>query len=347
MPLTPEQSERLAVLYEKFGTRLVGYARRKLTGYGWGFAAAESLAEDIAQEAWIEVSRTGAKDLLRPDVLSDNETRGMLFARVKTQIGRHFGRSRSHERPVDWSDPVTCNVLCPLMSEPCPLTAPSASLLRLVDALPERERAALLLRLDGCPMKVLGEHLECDATTGRRLVDTALLRLQLCHAEAAREPVALATLPAWQREGLAKLPDAQREALLRVDDLPRQVLLLHLGEGLHGNEIAARLGVPRDAIKSSYICAVALKNPGAAPSTTARKKGEAARALAEVLRGEVAELAPGERVPAERVLMARLRCSSKTVRTAMKTLRDEGLVTSRGSQGMYRSTTGGDLAVAA
>ncbi|MFF0131555.1 sigma factor-like helix-turn-helix DNA-binding protein [Streptomyces mirabilis] len=348
MPLTAEQSQRLAALYERYGAQLVSYARRKLVGYGFNSAAAETLAEDIAQNAWIEVARTGAKDLLRPEPLSNSETRIILYARVKTQLGKYFKRSSSYERPMDFSDPVTSYDLCPLMKEQCPLVEPSEDLLRLLAELPEREREALLLRLDGCPKLIVGERLGCTLTTGRRLVDTALLRLQLCHPEMAREPVALASLPDWQREALAALDDTRREALLRIDDLPRQVLLLHLSEGLDSHAIASRLGVDRMAIMGMYTCAASLKTPGKVTGHGAfREKGAAARALAETLRGEVEALKPGERVAAERALASRFQCSVKTVRAAMKVLCAEGLVTSRGSQGLFRATAVRDLAVAA
>lgn len=348
--MTPEQSQRLAVLFDRYSGVLVGYARRKLVGYGFSIAAADSLAEDITQEAWVEVSRTGAKDLLRPESPSDNETRAILYARVKTQLGKYFKRSSSYERPMDFSDPITCYVLAPTVEEQqqCPLAEPSEALLRLVASLPEREREALLLRLDGCPSTLLGEHLGCSMTTGRRLPDTALLRLQLCHSGVAREPVAPESLPAWQLEALATLDDEQRQALLRIDDLPRQVLLLHLSEGLDSKEIADRLGVSRMQIQGMYTCLTSLKAPEESASRGIfREKGGASRALAETLRSEVEGLKPGERVPAERALKARFHCSAHTVRAAMRQLCAEGLVTSRGSQGLFRSMAAGDLTVAA
>lgn len=66
IPLTAEQSQRLSALCERYGNYLVRYAKRKLVCYGFSAAAAETLAEDIAQCTWIEVARTGAKDLLAP-----------------------------------------------------------------------------------------------------------------------------------------------------------------------------------------------------------------------------------------------------------------------------------------
>ncbi|GAA3478476.1 GntR family transcriptional regulator [Streptomyces yanii] len=230
----------------------------------------------------------------------------------------------------------------------CPLADPSEELLPLLADLPEREREALLLRLDGCPNLVLGERLGCSMTTGRRLVDAALMRLQMRHPEMAREPVRLESLPAWQREALATLDNTRREALLRIDDLPRQVLLLHLSEGLDSKQIAARLEVDRNLIMGMYSCATSLRTAGQVTGQgTFREKGAAARALTETLRSEVEALAPGERVPAERGLAVRFQCSAKTVRAAMNALRAEGLVVLRRPYGLFRATAAGDLAVAA
>ncbi|WP_432021326.1 GntR family transcriptional regulator [Streptomyces sp. 1222.5] len=351
IPLTAEQSQRLGSLYEQYGRYLVFYAKRRLIGYGFSVAASETLAEDIAQSTWIEVSRTGAKDLLAPEPLSESDTRAFLCVRVQNRLGKYFKRSSSYERPMDFSDPITSYVLAPMVEEQQeqPLAEPSEHLLRLLADLPEREREALLMRLDGCTKVVVASRLECSLHTGDRLYETALLRVQMCHPEMAREPVAPESLPAWQREALATLDDTRRAALLRIDDMPRRVLLLHLVEGLDGKQIAARLGVDRWGIMGAYSAASSLKVAGQVTMHGGpfRERGAAARALTETLRSEIAALRPGERVPAERDLAARFRCSAKTVRAAMSTLRAEGLVTLIRPYGLFRATAARDLAVAA
>ncbi|MDX2820029.1 GntR family transcriptional regulator [Streptomyces ipomoeae] len=350
IPLTAEQSQRLSALCEQYGSYLVRYAKRKLVCYGFSAAAAETLAEDIAQCTWIEVARTGAKDLLAAEPLSESDTRAFLSVRVQNRLGKYFKRSSSYERPMDFSDPITSYVLAPLVEEQqeVPLAEPSEALLRLLADLPDREREALLLRLDGCSKVVAAERLGCSLNTADRLAETALLRIQLCHPEMAREPVAPESLPAWQQKALATLDEIRREALLRIEDLPRQVLLLHLVEGLDSHQVAARLGVERTVIMSTYTCATSLKTAGQVTMRgTFREKGAAARALTETLRREVEALKPGERVPAERALAARFQCSVKTVRAAMNTLRAEGLVTMIRPYGLFRATAAHDLAVAA
>ncbi|WP_409471191.1 sigma factor-like helix-turn-helix DNA-binding protein [Streptomyces sp. HC307] len=241
-------------------------------------------------------------------------------------------------------------MLAPMVEEQQeqPLAERSEELLRLLADLPDREREALLMRLDGCSKSVVASRLGCSLHTGDRLFETALLRVQMCHPEMAREPVVVESLPAWQRGALATLDDTRRQALLSIGDLPRQVLLMHLAEGLDSKQIAARLGVDRWAIMGAYSAASSLKVAGQVTMRgTFREKGAAARALAETLRGEVEALKPGERVPAERDLAPRFQCSAKTVRAAMNILRAEGLVTMIRPYGLFRGTATRDLAVAA
>ncbi|MET7731169.1 GntR family transcriptional regulator [Streptomyces sp. NPDC005402] len=350
IPLTAEQARRLSALYERYSADLVRYAKSKLVGYRFSAARAQTLAEDIAQNVWVEVARTGAKDLLAPEPLSESDTQAFLFVRVQNQLGKHFKRSSSHERPMDFDDPITAYVLAPMVEEQqeVPLAEPSGELLRMVADLPDREREALLLQLDGCNKSVVADRLGCSLRTGDRLAETALLRLQLCHPEMPHEPITLESLPVWQREALATLDDTRCEALLRIGDLPRQVLLLHLVEGLDSNQVAARLGVDRIVILGMYSAATSLKVAGQVAMQGAfREKGAAARALTEMLRSEIAALKPGERVPAERELATRFQCSAKTVRAAMATLRAEGLVTLIRPYGLFRATAARDLAVAA
>lgn len=346
MPMTSEQSQRFGELFEQYNAMLVCYAYGKLTKAGVASVRATSLAEDLAQEAWLDVARSGAKDLLRPGYLSAEDTRICLYARVKTRVVKHFRRRSTSEQPVDWEDPRTCFVLCPSLPEQCALAAPSESLLQLVSSLPEREQEALLASVDGRTDKAVAALLGCTPGNARKLIDTAVLRLQLCHPKAAPEPVAVESLPAPQQEALARLEESQREALLRIDDKARQVLLLHLAEGLDSNAIAARLGVARSTIAAAYKSATSLAGPDCvAGRGLYREKGALARKLAHTLRSEVEALQPGEQLPTENALIARFGCSSKTLRDALRMLRTEGLVTTGAGRRRVRSTD--ELAVAA
>ncbi|MEW1635055.1 sigma factor-like helix-turn-helix DNA-binding protein [Streptomyces sp. NPDC093801] len=257
MPLTAVQSQRLAALYEAHGTRLVRYAYSRLSRTGRGNGEAWALAEDITQSMWVQVARSGARDLLSDQSWSEDSALKVLFARVKREISEHFKLLRSSEAPVDWSDPITCKTLCPLLPGQCAWAELPDYLAKMVAALPEREREALLLKLDGTPHKLMGERLECSESTADRLAKTAILMLQIDNPELSADPVALESLPEWEQAALAELSAAQRHALLRLDEGPRQALLLK-SQGLSDHAIAKRLGVRRDRVAEASLCAPVL-----------------------------------------------------------------------------------------
>ncbi|MFJ9375759.1 RNA polymerase sigma factor [Streptomyces sp. NPDC101455] len=327
VPLSAEQSERLAVLFERYSVRLVSYARRKLITYGQSPAAAASLAEDIAQDAWIEVSRTGAKDLLRPEELDGEEVCRVLYARVKTQISAHYRRLRSHETPVDWQDPATCNVLCPLLPEGCALAALPQDLDVVVAALPEREREALLLHVDGLSREQAADRMGCAVSTARTLVETALLLLQIGNPNLSDPPVGRESLPGWEQHALEELTETQRAVLLRLDTLPRRVLLLHLVKEMDSRAIADHLGVDRRRICAAYACVPALRALGdrSAQATCGFRRNGAD--IADALRADLAAMHPGERMPSRQALRVRFGCAGKTALAGLHLLRAEGLLT--------------------
>uniref|UniRef100_UPI00117CEA79 RNA polymerase sigma factor n=1 Tax=Streptomyces sp. or20 TaxID=1828016 RepID=UPI00117CEA79 len=226
--MSEEASARMGVLYAEYGDRLVHYARRKLLNRGVVPGVAAHLAEEIAQEAWVEVARTGAKDLLAPDAAtrySADETRYMLWGRVKTRILAHFKRSASHESPVDWEDPATCVRLCPALEDElaqrCQLGALPGYLATMVAALPEPEREALLARAYGVPQQQTAELLKEQGVKGmpQTLVARAVLLLLIDNPELSGPPAT--GLPSWQRDALGRVSWAQRQVLLRMDDWPR------------------------------------------------------------------------------------------------------------------------------
>lgn len=261
VPLTAEQLERLATLYAEFGgARLVHYARRKLMNRGMPWPQADALAEDIVQDTWVSVARETTKPLMAADALGEDERRILMFGRVKDTIQQYFRRLSNTERPVDWTDPVVCNTLCPVLPGGCARTVLPAYLDAMVTALPDRERAALLLRVEGMNMRLVAEHLGCSYPTANRLVETALLLLQIDNPELSGEPVPAASLASWERRELARMSAAQQEVLLRMDDTARQALLLHVGQGLNITDVARRLGVPRyQVLPVLGACASALR----------------------------------------------------------------------------------------
>ncbi|MFI9081989.1 sigma-70 family RNA polymerase sigma factor [Streptomyces sioyaensis] len=259
--LTTKQSERLAELYEEFGNgRLESYAARKLMNRGLPYIRARELAEDITQDTWVTVARETTKPLMTADTLSEDDRRILLFARVKDTINQYFRRLSNTEEPVDWTDPVTCNTLCRALPSGCARTVLPAYLDTMVSTLPERERTALLLRLEGMPMRRLAEHVGVSYPTANRLVETALLLIQIDNPQLTADPVPLESLPRWEREELGHMSAAQRAALLRMDEVSRRALLLHVGQGLNITDVARRLNVPRyQVLPVLGACATALR----------------------------------------------------------------------------------------
>ncbi|WP_340560390.1 sigma factor-like helix-turn-helix DNA-binding protein [Streptomyces sp. GSL17-111] len=259
--LTPKQSERLADLYEEFGgRRLETYAVRKLLNRGVQRSRATDLAEDIVQDVWVAVGRETTKPLMASDALSEDERRMFLFGRVKDEIQQYFRRQSSGEAPVDWTDPQICNWLCPALPDGCARTTLPAYLDAMVSKLPERERTALLLRLEGMNMRLVAEHVGVSYPTANRLVETAVLLIQIDNPQLSADPVPLESLPKWERDELAHMSAAQRAALLRMDETSRRALLLHVGQGLNITEVARRLGVPRyQVLPVLGACATALR----------------------------------------------------------------------------------------
>ncbi|MEU8616296.1 GntR family transcriptional regulator [Streptomyces sp. NPDC048623] len=351
IPLTPAQSARLAELYEAHSDSVRRYAFSRLRSDGRVMGGAWALAEDITQNVWLGIARTIAKDVLGDEATDVEAARGLLFFRVKQEIGRYFHVSRNTERVVDWTDPVTCNIYCPLMPSGCALMELPGYLADMVAGLPEAEREALLLKLDGLHPSLMAEHLECSDATAARLVDAAVLLLKLDNPSLCGPAALQGDLDEWERAALAELSDVKREALLRLDADSRRILLLK-AQGLNVHEIAKRLGVTWDKAAGAARCVSVLrpstgKKPSAPRKSGVRRKESKASRLAETLRYEVARMQPGERLPRRIELKARYGVSTSTVDDAWAILRREGLIESNGVQGYRVTMDVSRLAVAA
>jgi hypothetical protein len=348
VPLTPEQSARLGSLYETYGRRLVGYAYSQLTRRSKSGADAYTLAQDIAQSVWESVARSGG-DLVGDEPLTEDETRARLFGRVKHQVGWHFGNARSNETPVDFADQVTCNRLCPLMPSNCALIEIPAYLAKMVDVLPEQERAALLLRLDGMDPRTMAEHLGCGDTTATHLADAAVLLLQIDNPELSREPVELASLPVWEQKALAEFDPARRESL-RLEAPTRQAIVLK-HQGVGKREIRERLGLKHDHVAAVARCVSARKPSGATATPQARSTGRRANSkfaeVATALRHDIETMRPGDRLPRRVDLMQRFGVGSRTIDNAWAVLRREGLIEANGVYGYTVVRTQSDMERAA
>ena len=352
VPINASQSARLAELFDGYNTRLVSYARSRLSRYGVGYGEAQTLAEDIVQAVWTRVACNGRKDLLSPGVLDDCGVTGLLFVRTQHEISAHFRRRSSTETAVDWTDAVTCNALCPLLPEGCAAVALPDYLARMVTALPELERQALLYKLDGMHPGLIADHMQCGDTTAARLVSAAVLLLQIDNPELSGPAVAAETLPVWEQEELAKVSATKREALLRLDASTRQAVLLK-AQGATIRAIAKQLGVSHELAASAARCAAVLYpvKPTAVPKPRrkiqATRKNSRARQVANILRQEVTGLAPGTKLPARSALKTRFSVGNSTIDNVWSILCDEGLIEPAGICGYRIANHPTDLAVAA
>ncbi|NEC92618.1 RNA polymerase sigma factor [Streptomyces sp. SID12501] len=251
IPLTPEQSERLGELFAQFNHLMVPYARRKLmTWRGLSIARAGALAEDIAQEAWVRVART--RDVLEPGLTRD-QLHAMLFRTVQHRITEYFAVPMAAEEPMAGEDAADCQTLCLFMTEQCAMAELPTHLRRMVEKLPDREREALMLALDGTSAEPIGEHLGCNKTTALQLLKTAVVLLKVVNPVLTGGPVDPMSLPLWQREALSGTDPVWRSVLLRLDDDVRSVLLL-LEQGVTRAEAVERLGVPVNLVKAVSRC---------------------------------------------------------------------------------------------
>nr|WP_251076658.1 GntR family transcriptional regulator [Streptomyces benahoarensis] len=344
VPLTAEQSDRLATLYEEYGRRLVGYAYSQLQGRGHIGSGAWKLAEDVTQEMWVQLARDGGRCPLLGDE-SEEYGAGLLFHRVKQAISHHFHLFSSDETSMDFDDPVICNWLCPLMPGQCALVELPAYLAKMVDALPEQERAALLLMLDGLDPRSMAEQLGCGDTTAVRLANAAVLMLQIDNPELTREPVAPESLPEWEQRALSELTAERRAALLRLEPVARQALLLK-HQGLGRREIVKRLGLTYDTVGALFRCAPASPY-GPKAKTTGRRPNSKFSQVAEALRKDIKTMRPGDRLPRRVELMERFGVGSRTIDNAWALLRGEGLIESNGLYGYTVTRSQNDMDQAA
>ncbi|MEV8562231.1 sigma factor-like helix-turn-helix DNA-binding protein [Streptomyces sp. NPDC051917] len=347
VPLTAEQSDRLASLYEAYGTRLVRYAYSQLGKWGVSGTAAWTLAEDITQIMWVEVARWGGTSpLLSGEKPSEDfSPRALLHHNVKQHVIYHMCGKAAGDLPVDFGDPVTCKWLCPMMPSGCALVELPAYLATMVDALPEQERAALLLMLDGLDPRSMAEHLDCADSTAERLAGAAVLMLQIDNPELSHEPVALESLPKWEQRALSELSPERRAALLRLESVTRQALLLK-HQGVSKGEIAKRLGLGYDAVAAILRCAPA--SPFASKSkTTDRRANSKFAQVADALREDIKAMRPGDRLPRRVDLMERFGVGSRTIDNAWAVLRGEGLIVANGVYGYTVARSQDDMEQAA
>ncbi|MGW2545939.1 RNA polymerase sigma factor, partial [Kitasatospora sp. NPDC001574] len=135
---TSEPVDRLDALFRLHGRRLVGFITGLVND------SDRPLAEDLAQEVWIQAGR--AVHGLR---LPDERAFSWLAVVARHTVGQHYRRKGSHEIAMDWSDPVAVRSL-DANTAPADEPADLPGLYRpIIEALPDEQRTALMLRLDG------------------------------------------------------------------------------------------------------------------------------------------------------------------------------------------------------
>ncbi|WP_335978911.1 sigma factor-like helix-turn-helix DNA-binding protein [Streptomyces sp. CA2R106] len=349
VPLSADQSKRLEMMFLAYNDRLVGYARKRLVLFGRDGSTAQWQAEDVVQAMWGQVARNGRRDLLGDEPLAEDALLRLLYTRTKYALTKVQQPVR--ETAVDWSDAVVCNWLCPLVPEGCAAEALPAYLAKMVAALPEQEREALLLTLDGLPGRVAAQHLQCSRTQVERLASTAVLLLQIDNPELSGPAVAVDTLPVWEREELGKLSAAKREALLRLDGQTRQALLLR-ARGMTAREVGERLGMSKEQVAVVNRCVPGAR-PAARAKTPARRRTAAPKQansrttlVTAYWRERIAAMAPGERVSVYQGTKKRFGVGNSILDAATANLVAEGLIERAGLRG-YRVADQARTAVSA
>jgi DNA-directed RNA polymerase specialized sigma24 family protein len=236
VPLLSEQAERVARLAAQYGVRLERYLCARV---GWDRRA---LAQDLAQDVWVEMCRPGALAALgdRPD----EEAFPFLAGRGKWAIGQHFAAMPNRsEQPValaNEDDTVEkalerlaagCTVV-PAAPESAELTGQFAA---AVATMPEELRLYAHLRFElGMSTTAIADLTGWPAATVYRRGQTVVA---LLHRVADGEDISQ-DVPKKQA---GELPEGYERVLDRLPDHFRAVVRLR-AEGLSNTAIAARIG---------------------------------------------------------------------------------------------------------
>ncbi|WP_217207759.1 hypothetical protein [Streptomyces sp. AC550_RSS872] len=262
VPLQQEQAERVGRLFALYGVRLERYLCVRV---GWD---RQALAQDLAQDVWVEMCRPGALAALgdRPD----DEAFPFLAGRAKWAIGQHFAAMPNRcERPValanedDTVDQALerlaagCTVV-PAAPEATELTGRFAA---AVAKMPEELRLWAHLRFElGMSTRAIEDLTGWPAATvwrrGQKVV-------ALLHKVADGEDIE-AALP----QKAPELPEGYERVLDQLPDHYRAVVRLR-ADGLSHTAIAARIGYSKGGAGKLVAKAVtalkaALRDVGAA-----------------------------------------------------------------------------------
>lgn len=173
-PLSAASAERLDTLFRLYSTRILAYARTQTRD--------ADAAQDVAAETW---TRAGQRlHLLKAD---DDNALGWLRVIAQYAAVDHYSR---YERPEDWTDAVVSRDLPAAASaEDVALADQDApadvdpELVAAFNALPERDRAVVQLRMEGLTWEAIGQSYgrTCGAAHQRyhRVIQTLRATLAL------------------------------------------------------------------------------------------------------------------------------------------------------------------------
>ncbi|MFD7186291.1 RNA polymerase sigma factor [Streptomyces sp. NPDC059904] len=161
----PLDAERLDRLFRLYNARLVRYARTQTRD--------ADAAQDVAAETWLKAGLS-----LHNLRAADDEAFGWLRTIAQHTASDYYS---GYERPQDWTDAVTSRALPAADSaEDVALAEPSApadhdvELAAALDALPERERLVVRLRMQGLTWEAIGQSYGRTCGTAHRRYSRAL-----------------------------------------------------------------------------------------------------------------------------------------------------------------------------
>jgi DNA-directed RNA polymerase specialized sigma24 family protein len=263
VPLGSEQAERVGRLAALHGGRLERYLCVRL---GWDRRA---LAQDLAQDVWVEMCRPGALAALGDR--ADEEAFPFLAGRAKWAIGQHFAAMPNRcEAPVSLvGEDDTVERALERLAAGCTVlaAAPEATELtgrfgEAVAKMPEDLRLWAHLRFElGMSTRAIEDLTGWPAMTVYRRGQTVVA---LLHRVADGEDISQA-VPEKQA---GELPDGYEGVLDQLPDHYRAVVRLR-AEGLSNMAIAARIGYTKGGAGKLVAKAVkalkaALRDIGAA-----------------------------------------------------------------------------------
>lgn len=175
---TVETAPSLEVLFDQFGSALLGFVRQRISNPGQ--------AEDLTQEIWLKVHER------LPSLRDNGKMESWLYRIARNTLIDHARRSRPSEELPE-------NLATDSPEPDLPDLRPA--ILRFLDQLPAEDREALrLTEYEGLTQKQLAEHLGVSLSGAKSRVQRARARLgrlldQCCRFEFDRRGRVIEAIP--------------------------------------------------------------------------------------------------------------------------------------------------------